>query len=51
MRAARSAGLPVIGVTFGYTDRHISTFAPDAVISHFDALMPELERLLGPLAR
>ena len=51
VRAARSAGLPVIGVTFGYTDRHISTFAPDAVISHFDALMPELERLLGPLAR
>lgn len=49
VKAARAAGLPVVGVTFGYTDRHISEFAPDSIISHFDALVPELERLLGPL--
>jgi phosphoglycolate phosphatase len=49
VKAARAAGLPVIGVTFGYTDRHISEFAPDSVISHFDALIPEIERYLGPI--
>jgi phosphoglycolate phosphatase len=35
---AKSAGIPVIAVDFGYTDRHVSEFAPDAVISHFNEL-------------
>ena len=26
---ARAAGVPVIGVTFGYTERHVSEFGPD----------------------
>ena len=30
--------MPVIAVDFGYTDRHVSEFAPDRVISHFDEL-------------
>jgi phosphoglycolate phosphatase len=35
---ARAAGIPVIAVDFGYTDRPIEEFSPDRVISHFDAL-------------
>jgi phosphoglycolate phosphatase len=35
---AKAAGLPVIAVDFGYTDQHVSTFAPDIVIGHFDEL-------------
>jgi len=32
---ARAAGVPVIGVTFGYTAEPIQSFKPDALISHF----------------
>lgn len=35
---ARNAGVPVVAVDFGYTDRHVSELGPDAVISHFDGL-------------
>jgi len=35
---AKAAGIPVIAVDFGYTDQHVSAFAPDIVISHFDQL-------------
>jgi phosphoglycolate phosphatase len=35
---ARAAGIPVIAVDFGYTDRPIEEFAPDRVISHFSEL-------------
>jgi phosphoglycolate phosphatase len=35
---ARNAGLPVIGVTFGYTDVPVDQLGPDVVIDHFDAL-------------
>jgi phosphoglycolate phosphatase len=33
---ARAAGVPVIGVTFGYTPRPVGDFGPDFLISHFD---------------
>ena len=36
--AAKAAGVPVIAVDFGYTDRPVSDFEPDWIISHFDAL-------------
>ena len=36
--AARNAGLPVIGVDFGYAPEPMHTLAPDRVISHFDEL-------------
>lgn len=46
---AQNAGIPVIAVDFGYTDRHVSEFAPDRVISHYDALdLPLVESLLPP---
>jgi phosphoglycolate phosphatase len=37
VQAARNAGVPVIGVTFGYTPEPIAHFSPDAVIDHYDA--------------
>lgn len=42
---ARNAGVPVVAVDFGYTDRHVSTFAPDRVISHFDELWAAVDGL------
>ena len=39
---ARAAGVPVIGVTFGYTPRPVDEFGPDHVISHFDEMWPIL---------
>ena len=45
---AKAAGIPVVAVDFGYTDRHVREFEPSAVISHFDALTLDLaERLIA----
>jgi len=33
---ARAAGVPVIGVTFGYTQKPVAEFGPDHLVSHFD---------------
>ena len=38
VNAAKNAGVPVVGVTFGYTDAPVASFAPDRVIDHFDEL-------------
>jgi phosphoglycolate phosphatase len=35
---AKSAGVPVVAVDFGYTDRHVREFGPSRIISHFDEL-------------
>lgn len=35
---ARAAGVPVIGVSFGYTDTSVAEFTPDVVIDHFSEL-------------
>jgi phosphoglycolate phosphatase len=54
---ARAAGIPVIAVEFGYTDRPASTFGADAVVASFAALPQAIEALTGgargltPLAR
>jgi phosphoglycolate phosphatase len=42
---AQAARIPVIAVDFGYTDRHVSEFAPDRVISHFDQLWDAVQSL------
>jgi phosphoglycolate phosphatase len=48
---AKAAGIPVVAVDFGYTDRHVAEFEPSAVISHFDELTLELaERLINAAA-
>jgi phosphoglycolate phosphatase len=36
--AARNAAVPVVGVSFGYTDKPMAELGPDVVIDHFDAL-------------
>jgi len=38
IRVARAAGIPVIAVDFGYSERPISDFGPDRIISHFSKL-------------
>ena len=44
---AKAARIPVVGVSFGYTHAHISTFSPTLVIDHYDQLRPELAKLLA----
>jgi len=44
---AKAAGIPVVAVTFGYTDVHVRELAPDAIIDHYDELIPAIERLVG----
>lgn len=49
---AKAAGIPVIAVDFGYSDKHVSEFGPDAIISHFDELtVPLVNRLLEETRR
>ena len=43
---ARRAGVPVIGVTFGYTETPIAELKPDAVIGHMRDLPGAVESLL-----
>jgi phosphoglycolate phosphatase len=43
---AKAAGIPVVAVDFGYTDRHVREFEPSAVISHYDELTLDLVRRL-----
>lgn len=38
IRTARAAGIPVIAVDFGYSEKPVSEFAPDRIISHFSQL-------------
>ncbi|MBC8036732.1 MAG: phosphoglycolate phosphatase [Rhizobiales bacterium] len=33
---ARAAGVPVIGVSFGYTPKPIAEYGPDRIIAHYD---------------
>lgn len=42
---ARAAGIPVIGVSFGYTDIPMRDLKPDVLIDHFDAFTSAVRRL------
>ena len=44
-RAARAAGLPSVAVSFGFCDAAPHALEADAVIDHFDELIPTLSRL------
>jgi len=47
---ARNANVPVVAMTFGYTDRPVATYAPDRAIDHYDDLwtaVSEVRTLLG----
>ena len=48
--AAKNAGLPVVAVDFGYTDKPVSELGPDRIISHFDDLPAAVRSLLPPIA-
>ena len=43
--AARNAGIPCVALTFGFRDRPAEELGADALIDHFDQLIPALERL------
>jgi phosphoglycolate phosphatase len=47
---ARRAGVPVVGVTFGYTETPIMELAPDAVIPHMRDLPDAVARLAAGFA-
>ena len=42
---AKAANVPVIAVSFGYTDTPIAEFEPDAVIDHYRELEPAIAAL------
>jgi phosphoglycolate phosphatase len=42
--AAKAAGLPSVAVSFGYNDLPPGELGADAVIDHFDELVPALDR-------
>ena len=42
---AKAAAIPVIGVTFGYTDKHVTELDCDGVISHYNAFLDTLDRV------
>lgn len=44
---ARAAGIPVICVSFGFTDVPVATLKPDAIIDHFN----EFDRALAEITR
>ena len=44
---ARAAAVPVIGVTFGYSDTPLAALGPDAVIGHYRELRPAIRALAG----
>ena len=43
---ARAARVPVIAVSFGYTDTPVHEFSPDAVIDHYRDLEPAIKALM-----
>jgi phosphoglycolate phosphatase len=45
--AARAAGVPLILVSFGYTDKPAADLAPDILVDHFDAIPEACARLLA----
>jgi phosphoglycolate phosphatase len=50
IRVARAAGIPVIGVDFGYTRIPMAELSPDRLIGHFDALPAAVADLMPAVA-
>jgi phosphoglycolate phosphatase len=51
LRTAKHAGVPSILVSFGYAPSALDDFAPEAVIDHFDELLPSITAILGGVER
>ena len=47
IRTAKDASVPAILVSFGYARVAVGELVPDAVISHFDELVPSAASILG----
>ena len=47
VRAGKAAGLPTVALRFGYHDVPVSELGADALIDHWDELIPALEALGG----
>jgi phosphoglycolate phosphatase len=47
IKTARAAGVPVIAVDFGYSERPIAEFRPDQVIGHFEELPASITTVLS----
>jgi phosphoglycolate phosphatase len=47
---AKNAGIPVVGVSFGYTNIHVAELGADRVIDHFDELQAAVASLAGSMA-
>ncbi len=47
IHTANAAGIPVIAVDFGYSDRPIAEYSPDRIISAFSQLPDTAKELLG----
>lgn len=43
---ARAAAIPVVAVTFGYTDIPVETLGPDRIIDHYDELFGAVQSLM-----
>eukprot|EP01037_Dinobryon_pediforme_P027130 gene27130-29912_t len=48
IETAQAAGVPVVAVDFGYTDRPVESFGPDRVVSHFEDVYCAVADLLPP---
>lgn len=48
INAARAASVPSVAVTFGYSEVSPAELGADALIDHYDELLPALERILMP---
>ena len=47
IRTAKDASVPSILVSFGYAREALGELVPDAVINHFDELVPSASSILG----
>ena len=47
IQTAKAARIPIIGVTFGYTDVPVTKLGADAVIDDYTEFRPALARLLA----
>ena len=47
IRTAKDASVPSILVSFGYAREALDELVPDAVIGHFDELVPSTASILG----
>ena len=49
IRTAKDASVPSILVSFGYAREALGELVPDAVVNHFDELVPSATSILGAL--